>query len=116
MIGTDIYLIITVVAVISNWLYLQEILRYLREVGVVLCIFLVGLYASFFTARGFINASNLENTKKIKLYSCIMLGVAGLGLIAAFHFKGNYRFSITLPLLAIGMTNRFLIKKMAEKE
>ena len=112
IIGVDLYLIITGLAAITRWGDMLKILVGLREIGVVLCILLVGIYTTMLTPGGFIGTDNYERPEKTMLHSSVLLFLVLIALAASFAFKGSYRFSIVIPVIILCIANRNLLNNI----
>ena len=112
IIGADIYLIIAGLAAASKWGYLLLILNNLRETGLLLCIFLVGIYTTAFSRAGFIGTDNYERPEKTKSYSIILLCISAIAVGISFVFRNNRVIAIILPIIIIASADKALLKKI----
>jgi len=106
ILGVDVYLILGGVAVFSNQIGLLQALRGLQESGIFLCLLLVGLVTTMASPAGFVGAPAVSGQHDTKVYSWILLGLAGVGALMSFVFRGQMVFSAAIPLIVLSLATR----------
>jgi len=116
MLGVNVYLILGGAAVLSNQIGLLQALRDLQESGIFLCLLLVGMGTTLASPAGFVGAPDVSGQRDVQVYSLILLGLAGAGMLASFVFRGQMVFSAAIPLIVLSLATRVFQRRLARED
>ena len=109
LLGVNAYLAVGGLSALTSQLWILQMLDYLRESGLFLCILAVGVLTTIGSKAGFVGEVDSHAQARTKRYSLALLGLATVATIPSFLIRGQLVFSAVIPLTLLTITNRRLV-------
>lgn len=108
LLGANAYLVVGGFSALTNQLWILQSLNDLRESGLFLCIFAVGVITTFGSRAGFVGQEHGADRSKTRRDSLLLLAMAIAATIPSFLFRGHLVVSAVVPLTLLTIANRWL--------
>jgi hypothetical protein len=111
VLGVNLYLLVGALSFYLDWVQLGRAYDNLRETGVVAAITLIGVLTTFASPYGFVGVAG--PAAQVRRLSLWMLSVAFVGCAISFWFRGNLLLSAAVPIIALQLSQRVLVRRYA---
>lgn len=107
--GVNLFLIVGGYGFISNNLFILYAYKHMQQSALFACMLFMGLLATLISKKGYIQSAQLSK-KKVRQGSAALLLVNCFAIALSYHFRGNFLYAGTLPLIILIISQKMIVR------
>lgn len=111
VLGTNLYLLVGGAAAFTRQWRVLHLYGVLRESAIFVVMLLVGAATTLWSPAGYVGATHRDR-RRVRVYSVYLLAVTAGGLATSLAFQGHGRWVVVVPLIALALANRYLVRRL----